>query len=63
MEGINQFLSDITKEKGNITDAIIIYITKDNKHIWQMTENISLNNAIGMLERTKLDVIKTAKKV
>jgi hypothetical protein len=57
-DDLNEFLSDMDKEKANIAEDIIIYTTKDGKEGWEMTENITLNAAIGMLERTKLTAIQ-----
>ena len=57
-DDVNEFLADMDKEKPNIKDAIIIYVTKDNKLRWEMTQDITIDNAIGLLERTKLSAIE-----
>ena len=57
-DDLNEFLADMNKEKPDIEIAIIIYVNKDSSFHAELTENVSLDRALAMLERCKYDVFK-----
>lgn len=57
-DDINGMLSELEKQKPNISDLIVIWLDKnDRKFYFQITGDTLVTTAVWMLEGAKLDVM------
>lgn len=56
-DDINGILKDLADKKDGIVDMVVIYLDKDNRYHWEITNDTLSSTVVWMLESTKLDIL------